>query len=256
MQNNFDPFAESNAYDFDDNDTGLVEESSGKAEPQPTFGSRTAVDKSFQSITSRYITWKSKEKSFVCYNTETKETKPVPNNTEFIPLTTTVSVTGSRPMGKKGTPSEHYNTIHSNEVRNINEDLMVVKERDTFEDTDNVLFRGTYANDIKEAIKDLSYANFTLNIYCLIKGTEEVARLSFTKASRAAGFEIANESGAMKGTGKSFHLKEVNEQGNGGITYYTPVLEYTDLTADEGKKATEIAVDVEEKIKNNSNLIR
>lgn len=255
MQNNIDPFAESAEFDFEESDVEL-KESGSITESQPTFGSRTAVEQSWQQITPLLISWKSKDKAFVCYNTETKETKPVPAAVEFIPLTTTVSVTGSRPMGKKGTPSEHYNTIHSNEVRNINDDLMIVKERDLFEDTDNVLFRGTYAGSVKEAIKDLPYANFTLNVYCLIKGKNDIARISFTKASRSTGFEIARDSGAMKGNGKSFHLKEAQEQGNGGITYYTPVLEYTDLTDEEAKAATEATETVEEKLKNNAKLVK
>ena len=52
-------------------------------------------------------------------------------------------------------------------------------------------------------------------------------------------------------TGKAFKLKEAAENGNGGIVYYTPVIDFVDITPEEDAKATEIAIQVEEKIQRN-----
>lgn len=253
-----DPFAEVNldaGYDFEGSDI-IIPETSGP-ELQTSLGSRTAPKGQFEQIASRRITWKSNKKAFESYNSESKESKTVPANIEFIPLTATVSVTGSHPMGKKGTPSEHYNNIYSNEITDLNNELMIVKERDYFEDSNNEICKGYYSNSmtqadgsvlppVKEAIANISYANYTLNIYCLVRGTEEVVKFAFTKASRQAGFDINSNM-----TGKAFKLKEAKENSNGGIVYYSPEIEFVDLTEAEDAKATEIAIQVEEKIKRN-----
>lgn len=252
-----DPFAEANldaGYDFEGSEVVIPETSD--TELQTSLGSRTAPRGQYEKIASRRITWKSKNKAFESYNMETQESKTIPSSIEFIPLTATVSVTGSRPMGKKGTPSEHYNTIYSNEITDLNNELITVKEKDSYEDVVNEVCKGYYSKEyptqtgvlppVKEAISNLPYANYTMNIYCIVRGTEEVVKFAFTKASRQAGFDINNNM-----TGKAFKLKEATEVNNGGIVYYTPSIEFVDITEDEDAKATEIAIQVEEKIKRN-----
>lgn len=247
MQNQFDPFAEANLgneYDFEESEQ--IVETNAPTELSTSLGSRTNPRGQFETIAKRRIKWKSSSKAFESYNFETNENKVVPANIEFIPLTATVSVTGSRPMGKKGTPSEHYNTISSNEVTDLQNEVMIVKEKDTYEDTTTEICRGPYSTVVKEAIKDLPYANYTMNIYAIIRGSEEVVKFAFTKSSRQAGFDINNNM-----TGKAFKLKEAAENGNGGIVYYTPVIDFVDITPEEDAKATEIAIQVEEKIQRN-----
>lgn len=252
MQNQFnDPFAEINAdpaYDFEE--SNQIAEASEALEVPSSLGSRTKPRGQFETIAKRRIRWKSSSKAFESYNFETNENKVVPQNIEFIPLTATVSVTGSRPMGKKGTPSEHYNTISSNEVTNLDTEVMIVREKDPYEDTTNEICRGPYNTVVKEAIKDLPYANYTINIYALVRGSEEIVKFAFSKSSREAGFEINRNM-----VGKAFKLKEAAENGNGGIVYYTPVIEFVDLTPTEDAKATEIAIEVEEKIKRNKSRV-
>lgn len=253
-----DPFAEANldaGFDFEGSEAAIPE--TPDVELQTSLGSRTAPRGQYEQISSRRITWKSSKKVFESYNFDTKENKAVPANVEFIPLTATVSVTGSHPAGKKGTPSEHYNNVSSNEITDLNNEMIVVRERDAYEDTNIVLCQGYYSNSmtlpdgtvvppVKEAISNIPYANYTMNIYCIIRGTEEVVKFAFTKASRQAGFDINNNM-----VGKAFKLKEAKENNNGGIVYYTPEIDFVDISADEDAKATEIAIKVEEKIKKN-----
>lgn len=254
-----DPFAEANLdYDFEGSEVAIPEEPS---ELQTSLGSRTAPKGQYEQIASRRITWKSNKQAFESYNSETKESKVIPTNIEFIPLTATVSVTGSRPMGKKGTPSEHYNNIVSNEITDLNNELMIVRELDYYEDRRDEICKGYYSSSmtqadgsvlppIKEAISNLPYANYTMNIYCIVRGTAEVVKFAFTKASRQAGFDINNNM-----TGKAFKLNGAAEVNNGGIVYYTPNIEFVDLTEAEDAKATEIAIEVEEKIKKNKSRV-
>lgn len=258
MMNNVDPFAETNldnGFDFEGSEAAIPEVS--EPELQTSLGSRTAPRGQYEQIASRRITWKSNKKAFESYNSESKESKIVPANIEFIPLTATVSVTGSRPMGKKGTPSEHYNNITSNEITDLNSELMIVKERDYYEDRTDEICKGYYSNSmtqadgsvlppVKEVIANLPYANYTMNIYCVVRNTEDIVKFAFTKASRQAGFDINNNM-----TGKAFKLKEAVEVNNGGIVYYTPSIEFIDITPDEDAKATDIAIKVEEKLKRN-----
>lgn len=210
------------------------------------FGSRTgreSIGGGNEQLVSKWIEWKSSLKSFCYYDSNAKELVPVDSNLEFIPLTATLSIKGTHQVGKKGTPSLHWNNIYSNEFTNYNSDYIVVREKDNFNGTVEEIAQGTYTKDIKPVISELPYANFTINVYCLVRGTDEVVKFMFYKSSRDVGFDISNN----RMQGQCFKLNAYEEAGS-AIKYNIPVLSFSRITIEEDTKATDLAKDIESKL--------
>lgn len=215
------------------------------AQGTTVFGSRTNRETvgRVETVASKRIEWKSSLKSFYYYDSEQKQLVTVDSSLEFIPLTATLSIRGTHQVGKKGTPSLHYNSIYSNEFTNYNSDYIVVNERDNYNGTTEVIAQGTYSKDIKPIISELPYANFTINVYCLVRGTDEIVQFMFSKSSRDIGYDISNN----RMQGQCFKLDAYEEAGN-AIKYNIPVLSFGRISLEEDSKATEIAKDVESKL--------
>lgn len=209
------------------------------------FGSRTNKETvGFnEQIVSKWIEWKSSLKSFCYYDSNAKQLVPVDPNLEFIPLTATLSIKGTHQVGKKGTPSLHWNNVYSNEFTNYNSDYIVVREKDSYNGTTEDIAQGTYTKDIKPVISELPYANFTINVYCLVRGTEEVVKFMFYKSSRDVGFDISNN----RMQGQCFKLDAYEEAGS-AIKYNIPVLAFSRITIEEDSKATDLAKEIEAKL--------
>lgn len=209
------------------------------------FGSRTGKESVGvnEQLVSKWIEWKSSLKSFCYYDSNAKELVPVDPNLEFIPLTATLSIKGTHQVGKKGTPSLHWNNVYSNEFTNYNSDYIVVREKDNFNGTVEDIAQGTYTKDIKPVISELPYANFTINVYCLVRGTDEVVKFMFYKSSRDVGFDISNN----RMQGQCFKLNAYEEAGS-AIKYNIPVLAFSRITIEEDTKATDLAKDIESKL--------
>ena len=215
------------------------------AQGTTVFGSRTNREStSFnEPIVSKYIEWKSTLKSFCYYDSNAKQLVPVDPSTEFIPLTATLSIKGTHQVGKKGTPSLHWNNVYSNEFTNYNSDYIVVREKDSYNGTVEEIAQGTYTRDIKPVVSELPYANFTINVYCLVRGSDEVVKFMFYKSSRDVGFDISNN----RMQGQCFKLDAYEEAGS-AIKYNIPVLAFNRITIEEDTKATELAKEIEDKL--------
>lgn len=239
--NNFDPFTDVagiNAEIFDTpND---FETSQGSSRDMLMTRGDEGVSRA--PITTKRITWKSSDKCFNCYDTETKETTKVAEGTEFIVLTSTMSILGARQCGKPGTPSNHWTNIYSNEFTNTKEDHLTVTEVDRYEDTRTTLLEGTY-QEIKEEVKKSPNMYFNLFVYALVKGTDEVVRFSFNKSSREAGFEVTNFENMKQ---KSFKLAGSVEQTNGSVHYNVPSMEFKEISPADDQKAIEKAREIKD----------
>lgn len=222
-----------------------VSEADMSGQGTTVFGSRTNKESvgSFERIATKNIEWKSSIASFYYYDSEAKEIKQVDPNLEFIPLTATMSINGTHQVGKKGTQGLHYNRVYSNEFTNYNSDFIVVREKDNFNGTTEDIAQGTYTKDIKPIISELPYANFTINIYCLVRGTDEIVKFMFSKSSRDIGFDISKN----RMIGQCFKLDAYEEAGS-AIKYNIPVLSFGRISLEEDAKATELATDIEKKL--------
>jgi len=174
---------------------------------------------------------------------EAKEDVAIDPNTEFIPLTANMSIRGIHQVGKKGTPSLRYNMIYSNEFTNYTSETIVVREKDNFEGKTDVIAQGTYSADIKPVISELPYAKFTINVYALIRGTDEIVKFMFSASSREVGFDIANN----RMVGQCFKLSAYEEAGN-AVKYNIPVMSFSKISLEEDNKSNQLAAEVEKKI--------
>lgn len=246
-QNTFDPFTSITGNDYDFEGAGEAIPSTMPTEvSNEAFGGRTRQNNSYETITNMQLTWKSNEKAFQAYDFESKQSKIVPNTTEYIALTTTYQITGSRPAGKPGTPSAHWVKVVSNEFMDTNVDLVRVREFDSYEDSRTVVCKGLYS-EVKEIIKGIQNASFTVNIYALIRGTDKVVKFQFKGASRQAGFDISDSKNMV---GKGFKIPSSKEEGT-SIKYNVPIVEFFDITPEEDKKATDLAVEIETRLNKN-----
>lgn len=243
--NNFDPFTDLQPVE---NNVNIYEDMKSEITPR----SNAQGGGSFQAITNKTLTWKSSTKCFNCYDRTTKETTAVVASTEFIPLARTMSVIGSRQVGKRGTPSEHWTRISSNEFTDSTHDLVVVTERDYFEDTKTVIAEGVY-QEVKEITKPLPYANFALNVYALVRGTNEIVKFEFSRSSREVGFDIVKNENMV---GKCFKLDGAEEKSSGTVQYNVPVISYSNITPEEDQEANRIAQEIRNKIDHNKTLVR
>lgn len=240
---NFDPFmdAVNDVQDIFASENDFEQESK---EVMRDFRSRGSNTNSYTPIATKYLTWKSADKCFNCYDTESKTTTTVNPDTEFIALTSTMSILGSRSVGKRGTPSFHWTNIYSNEFKDSKNEKVTVREVDKYEDSTNVLLEGTYT-DIKEQVKNSPDMYFNLYVYAMVRGTEDIVRFAFNKSSRDVGFDVTNRDNM---NGKAFKLTGSEERQNGSVQYNVPVVNFVDISQAEDTRAIEITREIDEKI--------
>ena len=239
--NNFDPFTDIEMTPVIDNN-----------EVVPRSEATRSGGSAFEKITDKSLTWKSSTKCFNCYDRATKETTAVDTKAEFIPLASSMSIEGSRQAGKPGTPSYRWIRLWSNEFLRTDEDLVVVREKDPFEDQTTIIAEGLY-KEVKEVTGPLSHATFTLNVYSLVRGTDDIVKFQFKGSSRELGFEITDRENM---SGKCFKLSGVEENTNGTIKFNKPLVEFSEITADEDHKANILAQDIREKLRKNQSNVK
>lgn len=221
------------------------------------FGSRTTTRSSFEGITRKNYMWRSTDKNFFYYDRDKQERVGLPADAKLVPLTYTSSITGSRERDHNR-PTQRYNAIVSNEFTDYKTDKVVVREIDRLDGSRNVVFEGPYSDVIKDAINDVPWARYTKNVYALLVTKDnpqgEVVKLSLSGASLSPWIEFENackKAGTALVDSHYIAIGEPQEKVNGSVTFYAPTFELGDIDAELDAHATEVAIEVEEKIERN-----
>lgn len=170
---------------------------------------------------TKFLTWKSNEKSFSFWDKEKKENVLVHLPFKFLVLDELHTISGWNDATSSG--------IYSNEVKYISKEIMTVKPF-----KGNEIAKGLY-KDIKEKI-NAAGGHYVKSIYIMLedftlaniqlKGSAVQAWGEFTQKSRS---RLADE---------WVEVASANEGKKGAVKFYVPDFKYkVSLTADDGKKA-------------------
>lgn len=172
---------------------------------------------------ARWIDWDGSNGGFKYYDKETKQTVPVPDGFTFILLDQLATIKGWHDASESG--------IYSNEVKDIRQDVLVVK----------AFKGGTLAEGVYKDIRDKIIAHgghFTANLYSAVKIDEElkIASVQFKGAALSAWMEFAKQHRADLYK-KAIKCKGFNEGKKGTIVYKTPIFHLIDVSPETDAKA-------------------
>ena len=186
-------------------------------------------EKPNQNPTSKFMEWKSNDKSFSNYDKEIKDNVLVKLPLTFLVLEEYHTVKGYSDQDKTG--------IYSNEVLQIGNQEMEVK---TYKG--RLIAKGLY-KDIKGVVKTAG-GNYFKSIYAVTKDGELV-NLSF-KGAAVSKWSNLTEKGAWKRLKDEWvTVEDVEEHKKGTVKYTTPNFKFnTSLSETEFKMVTEKATEL------------
>lgn len=177
----------------------------------------------------KFLEWKSSKKAWVYYD-KTKEAEVEIPHAElaFIVLDQLNTV--------KGFDERAHSGIWSNEVRNVKEDKLTVRNKK------GVLDEGTW-----DAVKSISGAKFTKSVYVMAKinGDYELANLQLNGAALGAWFDFTDREGSLEGD-IVISAKRTKEGKKGAVTYFMPDFEIVSKTL--SKEAHEQADEMDQEL--------
>lgn len=172
---------------------------------------------------ARWIEWDGSNGEFRYYDKETKKNASLSDSLTFILLDQVATIKGWHDASDSG--------IFSNEVRDVKQDVLVVK----------AFKGGTLAEGSYRQIRDRVIAQggyFTANLYSAIKIGEElaIASVQFKGAALNAWVEFSkkNRSELYK---KAVRCKGFEEGKKGKIVFRTPIFHLADVTPETDAKA-------------------
>ena len=184
---------------------------------------------------TRWIEWDGSNGEFRYYDKEKKENIPLGNKYTFILLDQLATVKGWHDASESG--------IFSNEIRDITQDVLVVK---SFKG--GPLAEGTY-----KTIRDRIIAHgghFTANCYIAIKSDTglAIASIQFKGAALSAWMEFGkkNRGELYK---KAIRCNGFEEGKKGKITFRVPIFSLTDVSPETDAKAIECDKELQEFLK-------
>lgn len=173
----------------------------------------------------RWIEWDGSNGGFRYYDKETKKNVSLEDGLTFILLDQVATIKGWHDASDSG--------IFSNEVRDVKQDVLVVK----------AFKGGTLAEGPYKQIRDRVIAqggHFTANLYSAIKIGEElaIASVQFKGAALNAWVEFSKKhrSELYK---KAVRCKGFDEGKKGKITFRTPIFHLAEVTAETDARAIE-----------------
>lgn len=174
---------------------------------------------------TRWIEWDGSNGEFRYYDKEKKENVSLGNSLTFILLDQLATVKGWHDASESG--------IFSNEVRDITQDVLVVK----------AFKGGTLAEGTYKTIRDRIIAHgghFTANLYVAIKSEDglAIASIQFKGAALSAWMEFGkkNRGELYK---KAIRCKGFDEGKKGKIVFRTPIFSLADVSPETDAKAIE-----------------
>lgn len=172
---------------------------------------------------TRWIEWDGSNGEFRYYDKEQKKNVSMGDAITFILLDQLATIKGWHDASESG--------IFSNEVRDIQQDVLVVK----------AFKGGTLAEGAYKPIRDRIIAHgghFTANLYVAIKtnGDMAIASIQFKGAALSSWMEFAkkNRGELYK---KAIRCKGFEEGKKGKIVYRTPIFHLSDVTPETDAKA-------------------
>jgi hypothetical protein len=174
---------------------------------------------------SRWIEWSGTEGEFNYYDKEAKNKVSLGNNLTFILLDQLSTIKGWHDASDSG--------IYCNEVRDITQDVMVVKS-----------FKGgVLADGFYKSIRDkviASGGHFTAVLYCAMKIEDvlSIVSIQFKGAALSAWLEFAKENRANVYK-KAIKVKGFTEGKKGKISFRTPVFSLIDVSQETEDAAVE-----------------
>lgn len=202
---------------------------SDNTEPQ---GRVNPTDQGPKNPSSKFIEWNSTEQCFSHYVKADKKDVLHKLPFTFIPLTRGVCIKGY---------NEPENTSYiSNEVKNVDTDILTVKAYNNATKKNRVVFVGTWA-DIQKDVKAAGGA-WTESIYIAIKGANgklELANLQLNGSGIKHWFEFMKENDVWS---TAVTVKEFTKEKKGAVNYTCPL-----FSAVKIKKETDIEAAVLQK---------
>lgn len=173
----------------------------------------------------RWIEWDGSNGGFRYYDKDQKVNVPLGDSLTFILLDQLATIKGWHDASDSG--------IFSNEIRDINQDALVVK----------AFKGGTLAEGPYKQIRDRIIAHgghFTSNLYVAIKVGEElgIASIQFKGAALSSWMEFSKQNRASLYK-KAIRCKGFDEGKKGKITYRTPIFGLADVSPETDAKAIE-----------------
>lgn len=174
---------------------------------------------------ARWVEWDGSNGEFRYYDKEQKKNLPIADGFTFILLDQLATVKGWHDASDSG--------IFANEIRDIKQDVLVVKS-----------FKGgTLAEGTYKAIRDKIIAHgghFTANLYVAIKIDDvlSIASVQLKGAALSSWMEFAKQHRADLYK-KAVRSKGFTEGQKGKITFRTPIFSLTDVTPETDAKAIE-----------------
>ena len=164
-------------------------------------------NKGVSSPVEKYIEWKSNDKAFSYYDKEKQDRVPVKMPITFIALDDFFGVSGGE-MDDSGT----FHPVKSGIAAHLGKQIVVKKDGQT-------VVQGIW-KEIKDKVKSIG-GRYTSYTYAVIDG--ELVCFKFAGAALAAWFE-------KKGDGAKVTVKDSVEKKKGGIKYFSPVFETSELS--------------------------
>jgi hypothetical protein len=185
------------------------------------------------NIAKIFCQWKSKTKSFVYYNKGKEEDVLLPMPFSFIPLERAINVRGYNHKKTK--------TFISNEIANLETDVLMVNSYNTTNKERKLEHKGLY-KDIKEDF-DMNI-KYTESIYAAIKnkkGELSIVNLQLNGAGLHHWFDFVKKNNIWAGAVK---VSKMTSEKNGDVTYNAPVYEPDKITPEDDAKAAELQEEV------------
>jgi extradiol dioxygenase family protein len=175
---------------------------------------------------TRYFEWNGETGKIKYYDKERKENVDVELPFTFLALDQLSKVSGWSQSQEKW--------IYSNEVKNLNKEVMTVKVHHG-----GVLAQGYYS-EIKDKIKS-SGARYNASVYIAFKGENglEIGSLSLKGAALSKWLEFRKSAG-MDLYEKAVVLHDTEEGQNGKVTYQMPLFKLIDTKPETDEQAKEL----------------
>lgn len=173
-----------------------------------------------------FISWKSKEKKFVYYNKEKKEDVAMPFPLEFIPLYRCMSIRGYNHKKTK--------TYISNEIKDLNTDILVVNSYNNVTKERKREWSGLYA-EIKDSLDQ--NCKFTISLYAAVKrkkGGMALVNFQLNGAGLHNWFDFSKANDIWKGVVKS---AKITQEKNGDVDYSAPTYELIPISKEDDIEA-------------------
>jgi hypothetical protein len=178
---------------------------------------------------SLFISWKSKNEKFSYYDKEEKKDVLLKMPFSFIPLFVCTCVRGYN--HKKG------KTYISNEIENLQTDVLTVTSYNTKTKDKKIEHKGLYA-DIKDDFD--SNVKFTVSLYAAIKGDDKKLKLVNLQLNGAGLHHWISFTKKHNIWKEAVKVKSFTEEVNGDVEFKAPVYEPMPLSPEMDEEAGEL----------------